>query len=155
MNVTITEISGIGTKTAEILTKHGFKTVTAIAGSTAEKLSSIPGFGAARARTIIKAATALLTDPPSRVPKVVSLSKPKRAVSKKAARAKSSDKEKLRKEKKKKKLKKKKLKKKKLKKEKLKKEKLKKEKLKKKKQLKEKLKKAKGKAKKKQKRKKR
>jgi hypothetical protein len=146
MNVTITEISGIGTKTAEILTKHGFKTVGAIAGSTVEKLSSVPGFGATRARTTIKAATALLTDPPSSTPKAVSSSKPKRAVSKKAARAKSSDKEKLRKEKlKKEKLKKKKLKKKKLKKKKLKKEKLKKEKLKKEKQRKEKLKKAKAK----------
>jgi hypothetical protein len=151
MTVTITKISGIGTKTAEILTKHGFETVKAIAGSTVEKLSSVPGFGSARARTTIKAATALLADPPSSTPKVSSSTKPERAVSKKAARVKtkpkakaskkaartkSSDKEKLRKEK--------------LKKAKQRKEKLRKEKL-----RKEKPKKAKVKAKKKQKRRKR
>jgi hypothetical protein len=161
MTVTITKISGIGTKTAEILTKHGFKSVKAIAGSTVENLSSVPGFGSARARTTIKAATALLADPPSSTPKVSSSTKPERAVSKKAARVKtkpkaktskksartkSSDKEKLRNEK---------LKKAKQRKEKLKKEKQRKEKLRKEKLRKEKPKKAKVKAKKKQKRKKR
>ncbi|MCP4387725.1 MAG: helix-hairpin-helix domain-containing protein, partial [Gammaproteobacteria bacterium] len=62
MTVTISNISGIGPQTAEILTKHGFETVKAIAESTVEKLSSVPGFGAARARTTISAATALLAN---------------------------------------------------------------------------------------------
>ena len=142
MTVTITKIPGIAAKTAEILTKHGFKTVNAIAGSSVEKLSSVPGFGAARSHAIINAANALLNHSPSSAPEIASSPKPKRAVSKKAARArsqsktktskkiartKSSDKEKLRKEK--------------LKKEKQRKEKLRKEKLRKEKQRKEKLKK--------------
>ena len=152
MAVTVTKISGIGPKTAAILANHGFKTVEAIAKSTVEKLSGVPGFGPSRSRTIISAASALVAGTPAKTSKTVSSPKTK-AGSKKIARAgtkskagaskkvardktkpkkgkkaagkKSSGKEKLRKEK----LKKEKLRKEKLKKEKLRKEKLKKEKL--------------------------
>lgn len=61
MAVTITQISGIGLKTAEILTQHGFNDVAKIAASTVDKLSTVPGFGPARARSIIDAAGILLT----------------------------------------------------------------------------------------------
>jgi nucleotidyltransferase/DNA polymerase involved in DNA repair len=119
MKKVITDIPGIGPSTAKILGERGFKTAKAIAGTTVKKLSRVPGFGALRAGTVIKAAKQLIAATATR----------------KVDRVKSDQKKKQKQEK----LRKEKLKKEKLKKEKQKKEKLRKAKLRKEKQKKEKL----------------
>jgi len=136
MKTTIIDVPGIGPDSEKILIENGFKTLKGLAGTTVEKLTSVPGFGIARAGKVIKAANELLLSSVSSSARAVSpVASRKKQVQKKATQAtpNKNTQEKLKKEKlKKKKLRKEKLKKEKLKKEKLKKEKLKKEKLKKK-----------------------
>ena len=79
MTVAITKIPGIGVKTAEDLTGHGFKTVAAVARSSVDKLSTVPGFGPSRSRAIIEAAKALLAAPAKRSPKTAGAAKTKKA----------------------------------------------------------------------------
>jgi Mg-chelatase subunit ChlI len=57
----LTSISGIGPAAAEILKQHGFKSAEAIAKTSVEKLSAVPGFGAIRSENAIKAAIELVT----------------------------------------------------------------------------------------------
>ncbi|NNJ92259.1 MAG: helix-hairpin-helix domain-containing protein [Gammaproteobacteria bacterium] len=57
----LTSISGIGPAAAEILKQHGFKSAEAIAKTSVEKLSAVPGFGAIRAENAIQAAIELVT----------------------------------------------------------------------------------------------
>jgi large subunit ribosomal protein L24 len=52
----LSQIEGIGAKTAMLLKDHGFKTVQAIASATVEDLSKIPGIGATTAEKMIKSA---------------------------------------------------------------------------------------------------
>ncbi|MHA1668483.1 MAG: helix-hairpin-helix domain-containing protein [Candidatus Heimdallarchaeaceae archaeon] len=56
----ITDISGIGSKTAMILKENGFDTVTKIAETSIDLLSQVPGIGKATADKIIKNAKSLL-----------------------------------------------------------------------------------------------
>ncbi len=60
MTSKVTNISGIGSATATILSEHKFKTVISIAQTTVEKLSAVPGFSTARASNAIDAAKQLL-----------------------------------------------------------------------------------------------
>ena len=60
MRPTMTDVMGIGIKTAEILAEHRVKTPAALAKASIEKISSIPGFSEARAATMIEAAKTLL-----------------------------------------------------------------------------------------------
>jgi hypothetical protein len=60
MKTTITGISGIGPDTAKVLHERGFKTLSAIAGTTIEQLCGVPGFGTTRASRVIRAANELL-----------------------------------------------------------------------------------------------
>ncbi len=55
----ITSIPGIGERTAEMLTRHGFTSVAKIAGATVETLMAVPGFGAIRAAAIIQTAAGM------------------------------------------------------------------------------------------------
>ena len=50
----LSQIEGIGDKTAMLLKDHGFKTVQEIANTTVEDLSKVPGIGAATAEKIIR-----------------------------------------------------------------------------------------------------
>ncbi len=86
----ITNIPGIGDKTAEILAAHGFKTVSAIARSTVEKLSSVPGFGPSRSGVIIAAAIALLDEPARQPQPTAATAKAKKAAGGTGARAKAA-----------------------------------------------------------------
>ena len=60
MRPTITDVPGIGIKTAELLAEHRVKTPAALAKASIEKITSIPGFSEARAATAIEAAKTLL-----------------------------------------------------------------------------------------------
>ncbi|MDH3537279.1 MAG: helix-hairpin-helix domain-containing protein [Gammaproteobacteria bacterium] len=60
MGKSITDIPGIGPKTAEILFANSFKTLAGIASSPAARLAEVPGFGMSRATVIIEAANKLL-----------------------------------------------------------------------------------------------
>lgn len=62
----VTNISGIGSATAIILSAHKFKSVTSIAHTTVEKLSAVPGFSVIRASKVIDAAKQLLAATVSR-----------------------------------------------------------------------------------------
>ena len=144
MTTIITDIPGIGPSTAKVLGENGFKTVEEIAGTTVEKLSKVPGFGAVRASAVIRAANGpLSTSRPRRATTAISRIRPirkkvapvKSDVKKKKLISEKQKKEKQRKEKQRKE----KLRKEKQRKEKLRKEKLRKEKLRKEKQRKEKL----------------
>lgn len=55
----LTQISGIGERTAEILAEHGYKTVAAVAKSSKEALADVPGFSLTRAEKTIAAAKSL------------------------------------------------------------------------------------------------
>jgi hypothetical protein len=61
----ITELSGIGGKTADALRDAGFETVQDIAASTPEALSQVKGFGPARAQRLIDDAKAMASEAPS------------------------------------------------------------------------------------------
>ena len=56
----ISNITGIGPHTVNVLMEHGFTTVESIANTKIVDLAQVPGFGIARARNIIAAAQALL-----------------------------------------------------------------------------------------------
>lgn len=56
----LSQIEGIGAKTAMLLQDHGFKSAQKIAGSSAEDLTKVPGIGQATAEKIIKNAQALV-----------------------------------------------------------------------------------------------
>lgn len=60
MGSSITEVAGIGPSTATLLTEHGIKTAEALARSSQERLLSIPGFGPARAQSVLAAAVELV-----------------------------------------------------------------------------------------------
>ncbi len=60
MGRSLTEVSGIGPATAEILLQHGFNTIESIANTTTDQLVKVPGFSAIRANTTIKNALVLL-----------------------------------------------------------------------------------------------
>ena len=57
----LTQISGIGPATAGVLESNGFVSVQAIAQAAEAELATVPGFGSARAATIIAAARAVLS----------------------------------------------------------------------------------------------
>lgn len=59
MTTEITNIAGVGSTTAAILSEHKFNTVASIANATVEALSAVPGFSAARAEKTIKTAKQL------------------------------------------------------------------------------------------------
>jgi small subunit ribosomal protein S4 len=56
----LSQIEGIGAKTAMLLQDHGFKSAQKIAGSKADDLTKVPGIGQATAEKIIKNAKALV-----------------------------------------------------------------------------------------------
>lgn len=64
----LTQISGIGPATADVLTSNGFDSVQAIANATVAALSRVPGFGPARAAVVIGAAKAALSVPEASEP---------------------------------------------------------------------------------------
>jgi nucleotidyltransferase/DNA polymerase involved in DNA repair len=92
MTTIITDIPGIGPSTAKVLGENGFKTVEEIAGTTVEKLSKVPGFGAVRASAAIRAANGpLSTSRPRRATTAISRIRP---IRKKVAPVKSDVKKK-------------------------------------------------------------
>lgn len=52
----VTNVAGIGPSTAALLTEHGIESAEALANSPLERLLSIPGFGPARAQSVLAAA---------------------------------------------------------------------------------------------------
>lgn len=56
----LTELEGVGAKTAEVLRDSGFSTAESIAQATLEELSSLPGIGAKTAEKIHHAASEIL-----------------------------------------------------------------------------------------------
>ncbi len=58
--VEISEIKGVGAKTAMLLKESGFDTVDKIASSSDEALSKVPGIGPATAQAMISEAKNLL-----------------------------------------------------------------------------------------------
>ncbi len=56
----LSQIEGIGAKTAMLLQDHGFKTAQKIAGSSVEDITQVPGIGPAIAEKIIKNAKTLV-----------------------------------------------------------------------------------------------
>ena len=57
----LTELEGVGAKTAELLKDSGFPTVESIAQATLEELSSLPGVGSKTAEKIHDAASKILS----------------------------------------------------------------------------------------------
>lgn len=60
MKTAIIDVPGIGPASEKILVENGFRTLRELAGTTVEKLSSVPGFSEIRASKVIKAANELL-----------------------------------------------------------------------------------------------
>lgn len=60
MSSEITNIAGVGSTTAAVLSQHKFSTVASVANTTIEELTTVPGFSVARAEKIITAAKQLL-----------------------------------------------------------------------------------------------
>ncbi|NPD87172.1 MAG: 30S ribosomal protein S4 [Asgard group archaeon] len=56
----LSQIEGIGAKTAMLLQDHGFKTAQKIAGSSVDDITKVPGIGPATAEKMIKNAKALV-----------------------------------------------------------------------------------------------
>jgi Holliday junction resolvasome RuvABC DNA-binding subunit len=52
----VSQIEGVGEKTAELLETHGFKTVQDILKTDSEKLSTLPGIGIKKAEKLIQSA---------------------------------------------------------------------------------------------------
>src|SRR4030065_2604117 len=55
--VKLTDVTGIGSVTAKLLSEHNIKTVEALASISLAELQKIPGFSDIRARTVKKAAS--------------------------------------------------------------------------------------------------
>lgn len=62
MAILITEVWGIGNQSAEILAKHGYRSLKDLAETTESELAKVPGFGVIRARKIIASARSLFAD---------------------------------------------------------------------------------------------
>ncbi len=60
MKPVIIDIQGIGPAAEESLAEHGYRTLRKLAGTTVEKLATVPGFSEARAGKVIAAAAELL-----------------------------------------------------------------------------------------------
>ena len=60
MSIPVIHVAGVGPKTAELLIENKIKTVDALIKAGEEKLTSIPGIGAIRAKAFIKAAQSLV-----------------------------------------------------------------------------------------------
>ena len=60
MKAAITDIPGIGPVAAASLAEHGYQSLRKLAGTTIEKLTSVPGFSTARAGKVIAHAAELL-----------------------------------------------------------------------------------------------
>ena len=58
----ITDISGIGDATAQLLKAHGIDSVEAVAQASTEQLAAVPGIGANRAAALGESARRLLPD---------------------------------------------------------------------------------------------
>ena len=56
----LTDVSGVGPATAEVLAKHGIDTPEALADASLAKLVTVPGIGAERAASLKEAATRVL-----------------------------------------------------------------------------------------------
>jgi hypothetical protein len=70
MGTPLTSVSGIGPAAAKVLAEHGFASAEQLAASVIEDLVKVPGFGAARAATTLRAARSLVervaeTPPPA------------------------------------------------------------------------------------------
>ncbi len=58
----LTDISGVGTQTAQLLRRAGFDTIEAVANAEVKRLSRVPGFKAKRAKAVIREARDLLDE---------------------------------------------------------------------------------------------
>ena len=65
MKTDIERVPGIGPHSAKVLTTSGFDSIGSLANATVEQLSTVPGFGAARAGKVIRSAAALVSASPS------------------------------------------------------------------------------------------
>lgn len=63
MAIPITEIKGIGPKTAELLAEHGYRTAEELAAAQPNDLAVISGFGFVRANLVIEEARTLTSEP--------------------------------------------------------------------------------------------
>ncbi|HXH71926.1 MAG TPA: helix-hairpin-helix domain-containing protein [Mariprofundaceae bacterium] len=66
MKHALTDIPGIGDNTAALLAEHGIDSVKTLLKGGAKKLTKVPGFGEARAATVLAAAEALKHDKPKK-----------------------------------------------------------------------------------------
>jgi len=62
----LTDIPGIGPSTAALLAEHGIDSVKALKKAGIKGLTKVPGFGEARAATVLNAAEALKHDKPEK-----------------------------------------------------------------------------------------
>jgi hypothetical protein len=96
MKQSLTDITGIGPATADILSQHGFSNIELIARATVIELITVPGFSEIRANSVIQHAQSLLpvvenvpekvlskTEKVKKVKKDKKLSKDKKVTSKK------------------------------------------------------------------------
>jgi hypothetical protein len=60
VTTSILKVKGIGPATVPMLTEFGFQTAEDLAAASVEQLGMVPGFGAARAKSIISGAASLL-----------------------------------------------------------------------------------------------
>lgn len=60
MGTPLTSVSGIGPAAAKVLAEHGYTSAEQLAASVIEELVKVPGFGAARAATTLRAARSLV-----------------------------------------------------------------------------------------------
>lgn len=65
MTTSITDISGVGTATAEILRRQGYNTIDDLAAANVDDLAALHGFGVIRAQQIIDLARNHLTNIPA------------------------------------------------------------------------------------------
>lgn len=98
MATSILNVWGIGSQTAEILSKHNINTAEDLATATEKDLTGIPGFGPARAGRVIKMAKDLLRSL-SKSPETPADKLPNDAAGKKGKSGKKSKKDKKKKKK--------------------------------------------------------
>ena len=58
----LTSVRGIGVDTARLLAEHGIGDVLSLAAASIDDIAAVPGFGPARAATVINTAAALLAE---------------------------------------------------------------------------------------------